>query len=72
MIIHWLKNWSEANVQHTHVLPAEGIPEYLNFLSFRIGNNLSSNINLIGSIEDIKPEIVGKISEVNLLQGCKT
>lgn len=72
MIIHWLKNWSETNVQHTHVFPAERIPEYLNFLSFRIGNNLSSNINLVGSIEDIKSEIVGKISEVNLLQGWKT
>ena len=35
-------------------------------------NNLSGNINLIGHIEDIKTDIISKISKINLFIGIKS
>lgn len=72
MVIHRFQNRSKSDIQRSHILKDERIPENLNLLTFRVGNNLTSNIDLVREVKDIKTNIVCKVSIVNLLKWRKS
>lgn len=71
MIVHGLQNGRKSNVQHAHILPTERVPKNFHFLPFRIGHNLTGDVHLIGVVENIKAQVVGNVSEIDLLKGGK-
>ena len=71
MIVHGLQNGRKSNVQHAHILPTERVPKNFHFLPFRIGHNLTGDIHLIGVVENIQTQVVGNVSEIDLLKGGK-
>ena len=72
MVIHGFQNRSKSDIQRSHIFKDERIPENLNLLTFRVGNNLTSNVDLVREVKDIKTNIVCKVSIVNLLKWRKS
>lgn len=72
VVVHSLKNRGEVDIQLRKVLKAHRVEKDLHFLSLGVSDHLSGNVDAIGLIEDVKTEMIGKISVSDLFVGAES
>ena len=68
MVVNCFQDRGKSHVQSGHILKSEGVPEDLNFLALGVGDDLPSDVDRIGEVEDVESQIVGQVGIVDLLK----
>lgn len=54
MVVDVFEDWCKSDTQEWHIFPCQTIPHDFHFLTFGVGDNLSSHVDLIRDVKDIK------------------
>ena len=78
MVVDVFHDWSEADVEHGEVFEGLRVPVDLDLLSFGageerlLGDDLSSDVDLVGHVEDVETDVVGDVGEVDFFVGVES